>query len=100
MLRLASQIRISASRVNQTLELKVQDDGPGVSPENSSQGRGIGLANTRTRLHQLYGDGAKLTGENSERGGAIVTMLLPYHLAPESSGREVVEVHALHNADR
>jgi hypothetical protein len=27
-------------------------------------------------------------------------MLLPYHLAPESPGREVLEVHALHNADR
>jgi two-component system, LytTR family, sensor kinase len=96
----AGKIQISAARVNDMLEIKVQDDGPGFPNGDSSQGRGIGLTNTRTRLHQLYGDGAKLTGENSERGGAIVTMLLPYHLAPESSGREVVEVHALHNADR
>jgi two-component system, LytTR family, sensor kinase len=96
----AGKIQISAARVNDMLEIRVQDDGPGFPNGDSPQGRGIGLANTRTRLHQLYGDGAKLTGENSERGGAIVTMLLPYHLAPESSGREVVEVHALHNADR
>jgi two-component system, LytTR family, sensor kinase len=96
----AGKIQISATRVNDMLEIKVQDDGHGFPDGNASQGRGIGLANTRTRLHQLYGDGAKLTGENSEFGGAIVTMLLPYHLAPESSGREVVEVHALYNADR
>jgi sensor histidine kinase YesM len=96
----AGRIQISAARVNDMLEIKVQDDGPGFPKGDSSQGRGIGLTNTRTRLHQLYGDGAKLTGENGERGGAIVIMLLPYHLAPESSGREVVEVHALHNADR
>jgi two-component system LytT family sensor kinase len=96
----AGKIQISAVRVNDMLEIKVQDDGPGFPNGDSPQGRGIGLANTRTRLHQLYGDRAKLSGENSARGGAIVTMLLPYHLAPESSGRELVEVHALHNADR
>jgi LytS/YehU family sensor histidine kinase len=96
----AGKIQISAIRVNDMLEIKVQDDGPGFPDGNASQGRGIGLANTRTRLHQLYGGSAKLTGENGELGGAIVTMLLPYHLAPESSARELVEVHALHNADR
>jgi sensor histidine kinase YesM len=96
----AGKIQISATRVNDMLEIKVQDDGPGFPDGNASQGRGIGLANTRTRLHQLYGGSAKLTVENGELGGAIVIMLVPYHLAPESSGRELVEVHALHNADR
>jgi two-component system, LytTR family, sensor kinase len=96
----AGKIQISATRVNDMLEIKVQDDGPGFPDGNPSQSRGIGLANTRTRLHQLYGGSAKLTGENGELGGAIVTMLLPYHLAAESSGRELVEVHAIHNADR
>jgi two-component system LytT family sensor kinase len=96
----ASQIRISASRVNQTLELKVQDDGPGVSPENSSQGRGIGLANTRARLHQLYGDAAQLSVDNGARGGAVATMVLPYHLAPGFSETEMMEVHAFDDADR
>jgi two-component system LytT family sensor kinase len=96
----AGKIRISASRVNQTLELKVQDDGPGLSPENSSQGRGIGLANTRARLHQLYGDAAQLSVENGERGGAVATMVLPYHIAPGFSETEMMEVHAFDDADR
>jgi len=96
----AGKIQISATRVNDMLEIKVQDDGPGFPDGNASQSHGIGLANTRTRLHQLYGGRAKLTGESGELGGAIVTMRLPYHVAPESSGRELVEVHALHNADR
>jgi two-component system LytT family sensor kinase len=96
----AGKIRISASRVNQTLELKVQDDGPGLSPVNSSQGRGIGLANTRARLHQLYGDAAQLSVENGERGGAVATMVLPYHIAPGFSETEMMEVHAFDDADR
>ena len=64
----AGKIQISAARVNDMLEIKVQDDGPGLPDGDSSQGRGIGLANTRARLHQLYGDAAQLTGENGERG--------------------------------
>jgi two-component system LytT family sensor kinase len=96
----AGRIEISAARVNDTLEIKIKDDGPGFSDKDVSQGSGIGLANTRARLQQLYGDAAKLNVENGEPGGVIVTMMLPYHLASETSEREVMEIHALHNADR
>jgi signal transduction histidine kinase len=96
----AGSIRISAARVNQMLELKVQDDGPGLPPANSSQGHGIGLANTRARLQQLYGDAGQLTLENGEHGGAVATMTFPYRAAPGIPDTEVMEVHAFDDADR
>jgi two-component system LytT family sensor kinase len=96
----AGSIRISAARVSQMLELRVQDDGPGLPPANSSQGHGIGLANTRARLQQLYGDAGQLTLENGEHGGAVATMILPFHAAPGIPQIEVMEVHAFDDADR
>jgi two-component system, LytTR family, sensor kinase len=96
----AGQIRITANRICDTLEIKVQDDGPGLDPANLSDGRGIGLSNTVTRLFQLYGNAAKLTIENGAPGGTVVTMILPYRSIAEPSEREVMEIHALHNADR
>jgi two-component system LytT family sensor kinase len=96
----AGRIQISAARVNETLEIKVQDDGPGLDPGNLSRGPGIGLANTRARLHQLYGDAARLSLENCEQGGALATMILPYRIAPAISEKEVMEIHALHDVNR
>ena len=97
----AGRIQISAARLDGQLVVKVQDDGPGLPAAGSVQGgRGIGLANTRARLQQLYGDAAQLTVENVEPGGALVTMVLPYHMAPGPSETEVMEVHAFDHADR
>jgi len=106
----AGRIKISAARLNNTLELKVQDDGPGFpsagsfekhsSPHHSSQNPGIGLANTRAHLQQLHGEGARLTTENGQPHGAVVTIVLPYHAVPGTFETEVMEVHALHDANR
>jgi sensor histidine kinase YesM len=96
----AGKIRISANRIHDSLEIKVQDDGPGLDPANLSEGRGIGLSNIVTRLTQLYGDSAKLAIENGVSGGAVVTMILPYHLISQPAEQEVMEIHAVHNADR
>jgi len=74
----AGRILISASTINGTVELRVQDDGPGLSPNDSSE-EGIGLANTRARLQQLYGQDARLEIENCDRGGVVVTMNIPFH---------------------
>jgi signal transduction histidine kinase len=84
----AGVLRISACRVNDTVEIRVQDDGPGLSAGGGS-GRGIGLANTRARLRELYGDRAALTVENGASGGVVATMVLPFHA--------VVEEHAPHS---
>ena len=95
----AGRIQISAARMDGKLEMKVQDDGPGLPAAGAAQGRGIGLANTRARLHQLYGDAAQLTVENGEPGGAVATMVVPYHLAPGAPETEVMEVHAFDDVD-
>jgi sensor histidine kinase YesM len=95
----AGRIEISAARVNGNLELRVQDDGPGLLSSDTPS-RGIGLANTRARLQQLYGDGASLAVANGDQGGAVVTMTLPYHVAIEAADTEVMAVHAVDDADR
>ncbi len=98
----AGRIQIDAVKVNGNLKIQVRDDGPGLPPEGLDS-RGIGLANTRARLQQLYGDAATLTIENGAEGGAVATMILPYRVEPgkiEMITTEVLETHALDRADR
>jgi two-component system, LytTR family, sensor kinase len=96
----AGHLRISARRLNGSLEIQVEDDGPGFTSANPGDGRGIGLANTRARLHQLYNDSAQLILENGERGGALVKMILPYRRTAGISEFEVLEVNAAQHTDR
>lgn len=96
----AGRIQITAARVMDRLVIKVEDDGPGLVDEMLSLSGGIGLRNTRERLRQLYREASTFSVENSERGGAVVTMSLPYRLATGISETEVMEVHALHDSDR
>ena len=96
----AGRIQINATRLNDMLEIKVKDDGPGLAGKKSPAGTGIGLSNTRARLQQLYGDTAGLSVENDRAGGVVVTMVLPYHLISGIPEREVVEVHGHYDADR
>jgi sensor histidine kinase YesM len=72
----AGLVEIAARRANGSIEIRVRDDGPGLVPTTS--GTGIGLANTRARLEQLYGSAARLSLEDDPRGGALATMILPY----------------------
>ena len=48
-------------------------------PSTRPRDQGVGLANTRARLQQLYGDDARLEIEDCDRGGVIVTMSIPFH---------------------
>jgi two-component system, LytTR family, sensor kinase len=94
----AGRIRISASKMSGNLQLRVQDDGPGLLPSDSSdEDRGIGLANTRARLQQLYGQDASLEIGNADRGGVFVTMNIPLH---HSHRDEIVSTHASDNSHR
>jgi two-component system LytT family sensor kinase len=72
-------IQIRAQRIGDTLHLTVRDDGPGFL-SNGAGGLKLGLANTRARLKQLYGDSSELRTESVAVGGALVTMSLPFHL--------------------
>ena len=76
-------IVIRAARAGDSLHLVVQDDGPGFGARGASGGMGLGLANTRARLRQLYGDAADLRTGDGEKGGALVTLVLPYRQVDE-----------------
>jgi two-component system LytT family sensor kinase len=92
----AGRLRISACHVNGMLEMKVQDDGPGLALGSQSQTRGIGLANTRARLKQLYGDAAGLSIENEAQGGVVATVVLPCRLIAATHETDFLETHAVH----
>jgi signal transduction histidine kinase len=93
----AGTIQISASAAGDTVVIQVKDDGPGFTGTERPEGWGIGLANTRARLAQLYGDRASLSIDDGAPG-AVVTLVLPYHSAPDAPAREMV--HAAHFANR
>jgi len=96
----AGLIRIGARRVGETLEITVIDDGPGLPMSSGSAGHGIGLANTRARLGQLYGDAARLTVENGTPSGVVATLVVPYREAAPVATGEVLELHAARRAHR
>jgi two-component system, LytTR family, sensor kinase len=95
----AVAVHISAAASAGSLEIRVKDDGPGFSAAELSEGWGIGLTNTRTRLQQLYGDGATLAFADGQPG-AVVTIRLPYHPAEERATTEPMNVHAAYLPDR
>jgi two-component system, LytTR family, sensor kinase len=92
----AGKIRISAYSVNEMLEMKVEDDGPGLMPASGSLIRGIGLSNTRARLSQLYGDAASLSVESGEDGGVSATVVLPCRILTAECAADVMESNDLH----
>jgi two-component system, LytTR family, sensor kinase len=69
------EIEIRGRRDDRQLVLTVRDNGPGV---DSSRGSGIGLANTRARLAQLYGDAARVELSSAGQGGAVAEIVIPY----------------------
>jgi two-component system LytT family sensor kinase len=86
----AGLVRVRARRRDDELVVEIEDDGPGHGPATGQRGPaegaergGIGLANTRARLQQLYGDRASLSLRARPEGGAISTLVVPFHLASE-----------------
>jgi len=78
----AGQLDISAHRSNGTLILRVSDDGPGLQGDNPNSGMGVGLRNTRARLHQLYGASQSLELKDGIGGGTVAVIEVPYHIQP------------------
>ena len=77
----AGRLELCAERVGTWLRISVADDGPGFSG-NTPRDDGVGLANTRARLEELYGDDQCLTIEpSSPAGGTRVIIELPFRPA-------------------
>jgi signal transduction histidine kinase len=101
------ELRLRAMRRNGDLLLEVVDSGPGFAATSRLNGHGgrsveppsgaarsstgIGLANTRARLAQLYGDASVLSLDDEVAGGARVSVTIPYRAAPAVSLPRVAE---------
>lgn len=74
------RVAVRVVRDNGDLLLTVRDNGAGPSREVRE---GVGLANTRARLTQLYGARQRLVLTAAEGGGALVEVRVPYHTTPQ-----------------
>jgi two-component system, LytTR family, sensor kinase len=73
------RVEVKARRDGDRLHLSVEDDGPGLNGGSASNGKGIGLSNTRDRLKYLYGDNQRFTIDRGALGGTRVSFDLPFH---------------------
>jgi signal transduction histidine kinase len=75
------KIEISGARSAENLVLKIRDNGAGIPAEGLKR-EGIGVANTRARLAELYGARQKFEMANQREGGLCVTITIPFTPAP------------------
>lgn len=75
-------IEISAAREGDALTIRVRDNGDGLAETSPRAKSGVGLANTRGRLRQLYGDRSRLTLSNVAGGGLEALLEMPWREAP------------------
>jgi sensor histidine kinase YesM len=82
------EIAVRAVHDNQRLLLTVEDSGPGILDERlQAHGpSGLGLANTRARLSQLYGEAQHLKLENLSGGGFRVRIEIPFYMPERNEG--------------
>ena len=82
-------IAVQAKVTGRTLHLVMADDGPGLNgngaPKKSSNG--VGLANTRERLQQLYGDEHRFDLAANDPRGLLIRMDIPYEYEDSSTDR-------------
>ncbi len=74
-------IQISGRIEGSNLHLSVADNGDGLKTRTSTS-PGIGMANTRQRLEQLYGPRHRIELESSREKGLTVHLVIPKHLEP------------------
>lgn len=79
-------ICIRSRKIDGMLQLQIQDNGSGISENGNGNGNGngtrsregLGLANTKSRLSQLYGRLQKLELSKAGQGGLLVTLEIPF----------------------
>jgi two-component system LytT family sensor kinase len=69
-------VNIEISRCGDDLLIAISDTGPGFAVDRRREG--IGLANTRARLLELYGNRCRFEYGNLPAGGASVRMAIPF----------------------
>jgi two-component system LytT family sensor kinase len=72
------KVTIRSEQVNGALRLQVRDTGSGTAePRRAQNQTGVGLANTRARLLQLYGQSQNFEAFRDALGGFVVTITIP-----------------------
>ena len=81
----AGRIDIITRRKSERLDVRIRDDGPGLTeaPEVALRG-GVGLANTADRLQQLYPNAHAFDLHNRPEGGLEVALEIPFKVHRES----------------
>ena len=79
----AGRIEVRAARRDGALRIEVRNDGPAYTGNGSSGG--VGLANTRARLHRLYGSAYRLELLPDQSGGTVAVLEVPWQ-ADEEQG--------------
>ena len=78
----SGRVTIRARRDGERLSLSVADDGAGGAlRDNGFPREGIGLTNTRQRLHERYGADHSLSLTKGEDGGLLVAVDIPFRTA-------------------
>jgi two-component system LytT family sensor kinase len=76
------RVDVRTRLANRKVEIEIQDDGVGFSATRKYADReGVGLANTRARLHALYGSGYSFECNQAPEHGALVRVTIPYYSA-------------------
>jgi LytS/YehU family sensor histidine kinase len=71
-------VEICAVRQNGMVELKVRDNGAGLTSSPGTLMKGIGLSNTEARLKQLYGSDHRFEISEVSSGGLQVAIAIPF----------------------
>lgn len=80
-----AQIKISANKTDELLNIQILDNGPGFtgSSEDLLQD-GVGLANTAQRLETIYGKHHQFSFKNRNSGGFAVDITIPYNTVEDA----------------
>jgi LytS/YehU family sensor histidine kinase len=73
-------IKISAKKFGDMTRVEIADSGEGTHADKnvSNNGQGVGLANVRGRLKQLYGANYKFELNNNPAGGLTAVLEIPF----------------------
>ena len=74
----SGHLQISATVHDRELAIDIVDDGPGPMSRRTSNGNGVGLADTRERLARLYAEHGSLKVSRGPNGGTVASLRMPF----------------------